>query len=328
MMAIGNVRNYLADLWQAWNQFWFTPADPAVLSLIRLLAGAMMLYTHFIWSLDLEGFIGPDGWIPVERMRELQTIPGAEAPQASVWSVFFWIKSTWLLWTVHVIALAAFACLMLGLFSRTAAVVAYLLAVSYAHRVTPGAFFGLDKVNLFLAMYLMLGPCGARYSLDRIWRLRRGAAENTEPSVSANLAIRLMQIHLCIVYLFSGLAKAQGPTWQAGTAIWGAVASYEYQSFDMTWMAEWPLLVAALTHLTVAWEVSYCFLVWNRFTRPLVLLTAAAVHGGIALFMGMITFGVAMLIANVAFLSPETVRRCVDPVAGRISLALVGRSSA
>jgi hypothetical protein len=41
--------------------------------------------------------------------------------------------------------------------------------------------------------------------------------------------------------------------------------------------------------------------------------------------MGMITFGLAMIIANLAFLKSKTVRRWVDPVASRVSLALVGR---
>ena len=80
-----------------------------------------------------------------------------------------------MLWVVHIAALFVFFFLMIGFFSRTMAVLAYLIAVSYATRVTPGAYFGLDKINCMLAMYLMLGPCGARYSLDRIWRLRRGA---------------------------------------------------------------------------------------------------------------------------------------------------------
>lgn len=325
MGLIKPVREYVGELWQTWNKFWFTPVDPATLSLIRLLAGGMLLYTHLIWSLDLQGFIGPDGWIPVDQVRRLQTLPGAENPQWSVWSVFFWIKSTWLLWAVHLAALAVFACLTMGLFSRTTAILAYLLAVSYAHRVTPGAYFGLDKANVMLAMYLMLGPCGARYSLDRIWRLRKGQTDRTEPSTSANVAIRLIQIHLCIVYLFSGLAKVQGPSWQAGTAVWGAVASYEYQSWDMTWLATWPILIAVLTHATVFWELFYCCLVWNRLTRPLMLAMAVAIHGGIAAFMGMITFGTAMLIANLAFLQPATVRKWIDPLAGRISLALVGK---
>jgi hypothetical protein len=423
--VVSSITGYFGDLWQTWNRFWFSPADPATLSLLRVLAGGMLLYTHFIWSFDLPGFIGYDGYTPVEMMRQVPRLVAPDAPPPlpisqlldrygsgeqtdavisvegeitnlslqpssggsftltdgetnlpaelpesavpgrdlqlkdglyvvcvgrlraissggsfrlvvervfpappstwSMWSIFFWIKSTWLLWTVHVFALLVFLCLFVGLFSRVAAVLGYLLAVSYVHRVTPGAYFGLDKTNCMIAMYLMLGPCGARYSLDRLWRLRKGTATNPEPSTSANLAIRLLQVHLCIVYLFSGLAKMEGTTWQMGTAVWWAAASYEYQSISLTWLAGWPMLVAALTHATVFWETFYCCLVWNRFTKPLVLWMAMAVHGGIALFMGMITFGLAMLFANLAFLKPETVRAWVDPVASRVSLALVGR---
>lgn len=325
------ITGYCGELWQAWNRFWFAPTDPATLSLIRVLAGGMLLYTHFIWSFDLAGFIGPDGYTPVDLLRgtihAAPVTPDAPTPASpwSIWSIFFWIKPMWLVWTVHVLALIVFLFLFLGLFSRTAAVLGYLLAVSYVHRVTPGAYFGLDKTNCMIAMYLMLGPCGARYSLDRLWKLRKGTAVDPPPSASANLAIRLMQVHLCVMYLFSGLAKMEGTTWQMGTAVWWSAASYEYQSLDLTWLAGWPMLVAILTHATVFWEAYYCCLVWNRFTRPLVLWMAVAVHGGIAMFLGMITFGLAMIFANLSFLKPETVRRWVDPIASRISLAVVGR---
>jgi hypothetical protein len=57
------------------------------------------------------------------------------------------------------------------------------------------------------------------------------------------------------------------------------------------------------------------------------LWMAVAIHGGIALFLGMITFGLAMIIANLAFLQPATVRAWIDPIASRISLALVGRKT-
>lgn len=316
---VASTRNYFTELWRAWNNFWFTPTDPATLALIRLLAGGMMLYTHFVWSFDLAGFIGRDGYTPVEMLKGMPT------RDVTVWSLFDWIGPNWLLWTVHILALGVFACLFLGLFSRVAAVLAYLLAVSYVHRVTPGAFYGLDKANCMMAMYLMLGPCGARYSLDRLWRLRRGDASEPAPSTAANVAIRLLQLHLCVVYFFSALAKIEGNTWRVGTAMWWAAANYEYQSLPLTWLADWPMLIAFFTHLTVFWELSYAFLVWNRFTRPWMIWTAVAVHGGIALFMGMITFGLAMIFANLSFLKPETVRRWVDPVASRVSLALVGK---
>jgi len=332
--TLASGRDYCKDLYRAWNAFWFTPTDPATLSLLRVLAGANLFYTHLIWSLDLSAFLGPEGWLPVEYLRhevQVQDVNGMQVPIWSVWSLFFWIDSTWLLWCVHLFALAVFFCLMIGLFSRTMALLGFLLAVSYAQRVSPGAFFGLDEVNVMLALYLMLGPCGDRYSLDRLLRLRRESRApskkppRTEASSSANLAIRLLQIHLCVLYLFAGIAKLEDPNWQVGTALWWAVANPEYRSLDMSWLAHWPILVALATHLTVFWEVSYCFLVWNRLTRPLVLWMAVFVHVGTALTMGLMTLGLAMLTANLSFLSPDTVRRWVDPLAARISLLLVGR---
>ena len=90
-----------------------------------------------------------------------------------------------------------------------------------------------------------------------------------------------------------------------GTALWGAVANVQYRTIDLTFLAWHPLLINALTLGTLFWEVSYAALIWPRLTRPLVLLMAVFVHVGIGLTMGMMEFGLAMLIANMAFLSPD-----------------------
>jgi hypothetical protein len=92
----------------------------------------------------------------------------------------------------------------------------------------------------------------------------------------------------------------------------------------MTWLANHPWLINFLTHATVFWEIFYCALVWPRLTRPWMLLGAVAVHGGIVVAYGMPTFGLVMLIGNVAFISPETIGRWVDPLARRVSLAVGG----
>lgn len=311
--TLASPRQWWSDRATGWNRFWFTPTDPATLSLIRVLAGAMLLYTHAVWSLDLWAFFGPEGWLPPDILKE-QILD--EHP--FVWSYFFWIDSPTALWAVHIASLVAFALLMVGLFSRVAAVFSYVAAVAYAQRITPGAYFGLDQINGMLALYLMLGPCGARYSLDRWLANRRehgNAPPEVEPSAAANVAIRLIQIHMCVIYFFSAVAKLRGApfsSWWDGTAVWWAVAIPEYQSVDMTWLADWPLLVAAITYVTVFWELTYPVLVWPRATRPIVLSLAVAAHGGIALFLGMITFGVAMLIGNLAFVPPDLVRRLLD----------------
>jgi hypothetical protein len=307
--------------------------SPSTLSAIRVLAGAMLLYTHFIWSMDLEAFFGPNGWLPPQLMQEVRTSsndPDGPGPLTGkprlTWTHFSLVQTPGLMWTAHVVALVVFFLLTIGMFSRTMALLGFLFAVSYATRITPGAYFGLDKINCMLALYLTLGPCGARYSVDRLWRLRRGAPNEVPPSATANLAIRAIQVHMCIIYLFSGIAKLQGEPWVIGEASWLSFGMLEYQSLDMTWMAKYPLLLNLMTHATVFWELSYCALIWPRLTRPWVLLMAVFVHGGIALALGMPTFGLVMLIGNLAFISPKAVRKVFDPVARRISLAVLGKA--
>lgn len=303
------VSDYVRDLatWlvAGWNRFWFLPSDPATLSLIRILAGAMLFYTHLVWSIGLEDFFLPTGWVSPEAASAAQ-------PDPFSWSYFWLINSSGALWTVHIAALIIFAMLTIGLFSRFAAVASFLASVSYVNRV-PGAQFGLDQINVMLAMYLMLGPCGARYSVDRLLADRdEAAAPPVIPSVSANLAIRLIQVHMCVIYFFAGLSKLQGETWWRGDALWGAVANLEYQSWDLTWLATWPVLVAALTHITVFWELSFCALIWVPKLRPLILAMAVPLHMGIALGMGMITFGLVMLIGCTSFVSPRLVRMLIE----------------
>ncbi len=266
--------------------------------MIRICTGLMLFYTHLVWTKDLFGFLGPQGRLTpafVERYHEI----------GFGWSHLMWFRAPWAIWTLHGVALIVFAMLTIGLYSRVVSVLAFLFTVSYAHRAV-GALFGLDQINVLLSMYLMLGPSGADFSMDR----RLGRAGPT-PSTSANVAIRLIQVHMCIIYLFAGLGKLQGGSWWDGTAIWLSLANYEYQTLDVTWIGNHPWLINFLTHLTVFWEVSYSVLVWPRLTRPLVIALAVPLHLGIAICMGMITFGMIMLVGNMAFVSPSLIRLAI-----------------
>lgn len=298
---------YFRELFQAaplaWNRFWFSPTDPATLSLIRILAGGMLFYTHLVWGLALEDFFGPQGWLE-PRAVALFTEGGY------TWSHFWLTISPGAMWITHVTALATFALLTLGLYSRVTSAAALFFTLSYIHRV-PGALFGLDQINALLALYLAVGPCGACYSVDSLLRRRQGLRP-IRASISANVAIRLIQLHMCVIYLFAGLSKLAGPAWWAGTALWGAFGNLEYQSLDMMWVADYPRFINAATLVTLAWEISYCCLVWPRLSRPLVIALAVPLHMGIAVCLGMITFGLAMLIGNLAFVAPCLVRELLD----------------
>lgn len=313
---MSRVQQWIRDGSDGWNRFWFTPTDPHTLALIRILGGGMLFYTHLVWTIDLMAFLGPTSWITNEAAREL-------SEGAYTWSHLWYIDSPTLLWAQHIVGLIVFAMLTVGLWSRITSVLACLITLAYCHRLQ-GALFGLDQVNAMLAMYLMIGPCGAVYSVDRWLADRRagGGQSARSPTVSGNVAIRLIQLHMCIIYLFGGVSKMRGDMWWDGTAVWYAISNLEYQSLDMTWLVRYPWLIATLTHVTVFWETFYCALVWPRQTRPIALFLAFCVHGGIATFLGMITFGLAMIFGNLAFVSPQTVDAAV-----RRAFSLVGSQS-
>ena len=296
---MNRILDWFKSVAQAWDQFWFTPRDGNTLGLIRLLTGLIVFYTHLVWTPLLSTFLGPDGMLP-------PTYRGEFFDSSFAWSHFDWFASIEVLWVIHIVALIVMLLFAFGFWTRITGIATALFVISYANRAT-GATFGLDQIAGFLVLYLAIANGAGSFSLAR----RLGFGRSATTSIANNIAVRLIQIHICTVYLFAGLGKCQGETWWNGEAIWGAVASYEYQTIDMTWMAEHLWLVNAITLVTLVFEVSYAALIWQRLTRPVILLLAIPLHLGIGLCMGMLEFGLIMLVANLAFveLSPFAPRK-------------------
>jgi hypothetical protein len=299
---------WFRGLWDAWNRFWFKPEQPHTLAMIRILGGAMLLYTQIIWTINQGMFLGPDSWLDRQTAQLLNTMPDGHR---FAWSYLYYVDSWWIITLLNVAALVVYFLLMIGYQTRIVSILALPITLAYCHRLSH-ATFGLDQINALIAMYLMLGDSGGVYSVDRWLRVRRGDLLPVQPFVSTNIATRLLQLHMCVIYLFGGIGKARGGTWWDGSACWYAIASQEYRSLDLTGLAHYPWFLAALTHITVFWETFYCFLIWPKLTRPLCLAIAVAVHGGIALFLGMPTFGLIMIVGNLIFLSPEFVDTIVS----------------
>jgi hypothetical protein len=320
--VVAGLRDWWSGIRSGWERFWFVPDRPHTLALIRILAGSLFFYTHLVWALDLNAFLGAGSWIPPALSRQMHE-------GTWTWSYLWFLESPAAIWVAHIVALVIFAMFTVGLFTRVMSVLAWIVVVSYCNRLE-GMLFGLDQFNAMMAFYLMIGPSGAVYSLDHWFRRSREATGN-EPTVrvSANITIRLMQLHMCIIYLFGGIGKMRGDTWWDGSAFWYAIALGEYQSMDMTWLVDYPWVIALFAHVTVFWETFYCVIVWPKATRPITLLIACGVHGGIAVFLGMIPFGVAMIIGNLSFIPSGVTERAIGSLRrGQLRDAALGATSA
>ncbi|MEO2017032.1 MAG: HTTM domain-containing protein [Fuerstiella sp.] len=284
--------------------FWFDPADPFSLGIIRVLTGSMLVYNLLVWGLDLTAFFASDGLLPLSAMSQFHQ-------NDLVFSFLFYVSDEWLVvvhWSCVILALM----FCLGLATRLTSVLAFLITISYSQRV-PVANFGLDQILGMLCLYLAIGPSGAAVSIDQrirdYWRKSKGLTIEVRKYASARTALRLIQIHMCVIYFWAGFAKLKGDTWWTGEAMWQVMANQEYQTLDLTWMAWVPWLPYLIAHITVVWEVFFCVLIWNRRLRPLLLAIGTGMHFGIGAFLGMWTFGLIMTYGYFAFGNPEWWRR-------------------
>lgn len=296
------VANWFRELAIGWDWFWFSPREPQTLAVIRIACGAMLAYVHIVWASLASDFMGPSAWLTGPLIQQLHRGDWA-------WSWLWAIDNPTVLLLHQAIAILASLLMMVGLCTRWMVPLAWWMTLMVCHRMT-GALFGLDQIVVMLSMYLIISSCGSVYSVDAWLRRKKGTSwmrPECRGTVGNNIATRLIQLHLCVIYLFGGLSKMRGEMWYDGSAMWYTAVNYEYQSLDITWLGHWRFAIAALTAVTIFWETFYCALVWPRMTRPIALAMAVLVHGGIAVALGMMTFGCIMIVANFSFIEPATV---------------------
>jgi hypothetical protein len=163
--------------------------------------------------------------------------------------------------------------------------------------VTSGfaSFYGVDQIANTFLFYLVLFPSGRAWTFE-------SPPEGTIPVG----CLRVMQIHLCVIYLAAGVEKALGRQWWNGEAIWQAVTQPAFSTFDLRWLARYSLIPMLAGWATLVVEIGYAFLIWPRRTRKLWCLATIGLHLGLAVFMGLVFFSsVMILLTSCLFLVPE-----------------------
>jgi uncharacterized membrane protein YciS (DUF1049 family) len=222
------------------------------------------------------------------------------------------------LWAIHVLAILfalAFAC---GLLTRLSGVLTLVAVLAYVHRV-PQVAGHVEPVLAFLIAYLCIAPAGACLSLDRRWFCSRKKQPllalligPSEPSVTSNIGLRLIQVHLAMFYAMMGLSKLYGDAWWEGGAIWLLLAQTESRPLDLTRMPRsgslGDIMLYVLnfwTHAIVYFELAFGVLIWSRLARPIVLALSVVIWLSIIVASGQLLFGLTMLAAGIAFVPAD-----------------------
>ena len=340
----------LTSMGRAWERFWFAPANPTTLCVMRVATGLVVLYVMISYCFGLLTYVGPHGWLDrttIDYMRHKINIylprndwepidlqHSAPVVQGNVyWSIFFHIRDPRWIWAFHYAAIGVAFLFLIGLWTRITSVLMWMISICYIERAITN-MFGMDTMLNIALLYLMIGPSGACLSVDRlleIWRARRRGLSPppVQPSATANFAIRLCQIHFCFIYLSSGMSKLMGTTWWSGTALWRTFLNYEFAPMEnpaymavLTWLAQnrllWEMFMTGGVIFTFWAELGLPFLIWLPKMRWIMLTSAVLLHTGIGLFMGLVMFSILMIILVFSFAPPEQVEAVLNSLYAHI----------
>lgn len=186
---------------------------------------------------------------------------------------------------------AALVCLALGWMTRTACVVNYvmtLLTFSTFHANE----YHIDYIYTSLNALLPFVPLSTVWSLDRRGRKPDSDDRSTVP---CGYYYALIIVGLGLPYFDSAIHKLGSPMWRDGLGLWmpasfPQVAWIGAQAvFDQAW------LMKLLSHLTVAFELLFMFVLWWRPARLLLIPIGVGLHLGIGVLFPIPLFAAGVL---------------------------------
>ena len=190
--------------------------------------------------------------------------------------------------------LSAGCFLLLGLFCRPAAIVAWFLHLCAAESGGLLAY-GADSFMTTALFYLMLSPLPDRYSFDH-WVIE---TKSKNPQL-LGFWRRVVQVHLCFVYLIGGLAKCLGNGWWNGSNLWRSLIRPPFNLVSPDILVRFKYALPALGISICLLEVSYPVFIWIKKTRRVWLICILAMHAAIGLLMGLYLFALVMIVLNLA----------------------------
>jgi hypothetical protein len=270
------------------------PASARPLAALRIGLATLLLIQAFALSgnvLELYGNRGFVQWTVVEGgtpegIPRIRWVADALSPVG--------VQQAQAVSAVFLLYLASLAGLLVGWHTRVAAALAWLTHLAM-NESGNACLSGMDQFAHIALFYCVWMPVGHDLSVDRV----TGRVSGTPTSV-ARVALRVLQLHLCVVYFASGIEKASGEQWWNGEAIWRAVMRPDLGQFNFTWLADVPWLAMLAAWATLVVEIGYPFLVWHQDTRQLWILSTVGLHLGIAVTLGLLSFAVIMIVLNVS----------------------------
>lgn len=272
------------------------------LSFTRIFFAIAILYELVINFPARQLLWGPEGLYPYTDYQTYVREDGFytlfDISSSSLWVDFLFIGGI-------IVAI----CYLIGYQTRIMGILLAILMFSIYFR-NPEITHGGDNILRILLIYLIFARVNAHFSIDayREKQLKDKPKKSLYAFFKENpswLAVRAVFhnfawfaciLQVAFLYFSSGTYKIMGQMWQEGTALYYASRVQDfYNPYFTEWLWKFEPVIILLSYFTVLFQVSFPFMLLNRYTKYIAILSACSLHAGIAFLMGLADFSWIMI---------------------------------
>ncbi|MFC7439892.1 hypothetical protein [Laceyella putida] len=226
------------------------------------------------------------------------------------WSLYALSTSTLYFDIIYHLSILIALFTLIGYKTRTVSVLFYVTTFSILNLNTFIADGG-DDLLADILFFLMFANTSAHFSVDALDRrlLRRQPEGAWLPPVSAlfhNMSILACIIQLCILYFTAGFYQVMGELWNSGVAVY-YIAQVDMFSapFQQKLILHNDVLIVLFTYASIIIKLGFPFMLFNRGTKIIAVIGMILLHLGILAGMGLVSFSLIMIIANLLVIGDE-----------------------
>ncbi len=294
------------------------PRDSLPLCAARAGLGATLFAAYLQYLPYGHTFFGPHGIGGSDTIARHRDFPGLAYDWYTPIRVLHLAGSDGMMWALYELLLLSAAAFAIGLWPRLAgAIAAPLHMVFLAHNpMLDGGWRALIGPFIF---YLVLSDCGAQLSFDAWWKNRHQKIAPPPPQV-APWGMRILQVHLCVMYLVPGFERLDAIGWVQGEMVLRGLLNASYGRFELDWPSVSPAL-RILTWGVLILEPAAPFILWLRGVGRYWALALITMHVCLEVLMDTGWWQFMMVSALLTFLPAKWLRRGLAPFRARTRTA-------
>lgn len=288
----------IKDVIQSWDDFFFKPQPVESMAIFRVFWCSMLLIAALFDFQNINDFYGPHAILSLATVKSQFAVL-----HLNIFHLFnASYEFVYILFGIYVLALISS---ILGFYTRTSLIVALIAMVSFHQRNI--WFLSSSELLMRLTMILLVcSPCGHAYSIDSL--LGRKFPLFKKERMWSPWALRLIQIQLAVVYVWTFWHKLKGDTWFDGTALYYATRLDAMKNFPVPFILDWLPAIKLMTWMTLVLELALGTLIWfKEFRKPLIIL-GIGFHLSIEYMMSIPFFEIVMILLLITFIEPVSVK--------------------